>query len=101
MANEEDFKLQTCFHCGNKGLLRIAHKYSYNFGGPSFDEVGQIVDYDPQEHFDWFSTPCRQGAHGSSVSWHRPQVLAGDGPASPAALQSNRNGLDGRRFRHL
>lgn len=42
MVNEEDFKLQTCFHCGNIGLLRIVHKYSYNFGGPSFDEVGRL-----------------------------------------------------------
>lgn len=58
MVNEEDFKLQTCFHCGNIGLLRIVHKYSYNFGGPSFDEVGQIVDYDLQEHFDWFMLSC-------------------------------------------
>lgn len=58
MYQRDNFKLQTCFHCGNKGLLPIEHKHSQEFGGPVFDECGDIVDCDPQEHFDWFLLSC-------------------------------------------
>ena len=47
MVNEEDFKLQTCFHCGNIGLLRIVHKYSWqkeNTSANGFPDNGSKLE---------------------------------------------------------
>ena len=57
MADKE-YKLQTCYHCGNKGLMSIEHLHSYDYGGPEFDSVGNCVGRELEEKFKWYMLSC-------------------------------------------
>lgn len=57
MSNEE-YKLLTCYHCGNRGLLKIENMHTKTFGGPIFSETGEVIDYDPCEKYNWFTLSC-------------------------------------------
>ena len=52
------FRQQTCYHCGNTGLLLVEHKYSQSFGGPRIDEFGNMIGLDLEENYDWFLLSC-------------------------------------------
>lgn len=58
MFDKDKFKLHTCFHCGNQGLMPIKFIHSHNFGGPVYDEIGNIVDLEFEEHFNWILLSC-------------------------------------------
>ena len=58
MYNPNLFKLQTCYHCGNRGLMPIVCKHEHDYGGPEFDEIGNVINYDLEEHFEWFMLSC-------------------------------------------
>lgn len=58
MSNDKDYKILTCYHCGNKGMLKIENLYNKTYGGPIFDEIGEVVDYDPLEKYRWFTLSC-------------------------------------------
>lgn len=58
MYDRKLFRLQTCYHCGNQGLMPIVHKHTQDYGGPVFDEIGNIVNCELEEHFDWILLSC-------------------------------------------
>lgn len=58
MYDRDKFRLLTCFHCGNKGLLTICHKETKSYGGPVEDWRGEIVDFEPLETFHWYTLTC-------------------------------------------
>lgn len=58
MYDHERFQLRTCFHCGNTGLLLVQNKIQQESGGPVFDDVAEVVDYEPREVFQWFTLSC-------------------------------------------
>ena len=58
MCDLDNFRLQTCFHCGNKGLMTIRHKIQQEYGGLVGDWAGEIVDYEPREVFHWYTLTC-------------------------------------------
>lgn len=58
MYDRNSFRLQTCYHCGNQGLMPIEHRHKRDYGGPEFDEVGNVVSYELEEHFEWFTLSC-------------------------------------------
>ena len=55
---DKDYKLQTCYHCGNKGLMPIEHMHSHDYGGPEFDSVGNCVGRELEEQFKWYLLSC-------------------------------------------
>ena len=55
---DTEFKLLTCFHCGNKGLLTVCHRIQQVYGGPVENEAGETVGYEPQETFQWYTLKC-------------------------------------------
>lgn len=58
MYDHEKYQLQTCFHCGNTGLLLIENKIQKKTGGPIYDEAAEVVDYEPKEVYQWFTLFC-------------------------------------------
>ena len=58
MYNRTTFRLHTCFHCGNQGLMPVKHIHSHDFGGDVYDEFGNIVNCELEEHFDWILLSC-------------------------------------------
>lgn len=58
MYDRNKFRLRTCFHCGNQGLMPIKYIHSHDFGGPVYDEIGNIVSHEFEEHFDWIMLAC-------------------------------------------
>lgn len=58
MSNNADYKLLTCFHCGNTGNLNIEHLHKHTFGGPIYDENNVVIDYDPLEKYRWILVSC-------------------------------------------
>lgn len=58
MYDHEKYQLQTCFHCGNTGLLLIENKIQKETGGPIYDEAAEVVDYEPNEVYQWFTLFC-------------------------------------------
>ena len=58
MSTEEKYKLLTCYHCGNTGLLKIENIHTRTFGGPILSETGEVVDYDPCEKYSWITLSC-------------------------------------------
>ena len=57
MADKE-YKLQTCYHCGNQGLMPIEHLHSYDYGGPEFDSGGNCIGRELEERFEWYMLSC-------------------------------------------
>lgn len=57
MADKE-YKLQTCYHCGNQGLMHIEHLHLYNYGGLEFDNDGNCVGRELEEQFQWYLLSC-------------------------------------------
>ena len=55
---DKNYKLQTCYHCGNKGLMPIEHMHSHDYGGPEFDSVGNCVGRELEEQFKWYLLSC-------------------------------------------
>lgn len=51
--DKDKFRLHSCFHCGNQGLMPIRYIHPHDFGGPVYDEIGNIVGQELEEHFDW------------------------------------------------
>ena len=58
MNDEDKYRLATCFHCGNRGLMKIEHIYSQDYGGMITDEFGNVLSMDLEEHFDWILLSC-------------------------------------------
>lgn len=58
MPDTSQYRILTCYHCGNKGLMKIEHVYTHNEGGPILDEADNIVDYDPIEKNNWILLSC-------------------------------------------
>ena len=58
MSDMENYKIHTCYHCGNRGLMRIEGTYLHTYGGVTFDSSGNVIDCDPEEHFKWFLLSC-------------------------------------------
>lgn len=58
MKDKTDFRLQTCYHCGNQGLMPIRHVHVHDYGGPVFDKTGAQIDHDLEEHFEWTLLSC-------------------------------------------
>ena len=56
--SEERYILHQCFHCGNRGLMEVKYKGSQEYGGPQYDEIGEIVDIEVEEHFTWSLLSC-------------------------------------------
>lgn len=48
MREKKDFLLETCYHCGNKGLLRVLYNHEDTWGGAE----------DLEEEFNWFLLKC-------------------------------------------
>ncbi len=55
---ENNYKILTCFHCGNTGRLKIEHIHNYNFGGPIYDTNHIVIDYEPLEKYRWYMLSC-------------------------------------------
>jgi len=58
MSDNKNMKLHTCYHCGNKGLMRIEHIQSLDVGGPIYDSFGEMIDRQLEEHFNWLLLSC-------------------------------------------
>lgn len=58
MYDRDKYRLTTCFHCGNRGLMKIEHVYSQDYGGVNTDEFGNVLSVDLEEHFDWLLLSC-------------------------------------------
>ena len=58
MYDKEKYRLRTCYHCGNTGLLKIEHVHKHEYGGPVYNQIGDIVDVDLMEHFTWYLMSC-------------------------------------------
>ena len=58
MANDKEYQLHTCYHCGNTGLLKIEHCCSETFGGPVLDDFGNEIDFELVEAFKWSMLSC-------------------------------------------
>ena len=58
MPIDENYKILTCYHCGNKGLLKIENTYNKTYGGPIFNDIDEVIDYDPLEKYRWFTMSC-------------------------------------------
>ena len=58
MDNKKDQMIINCYHCGNQGLHIIQHRHKTNFGGPIFDEIGNAVDFEPDEVYEWILLSC-------------------------------------------
>lgn len=57
--DEREYRIQQCFHCGNKGLMRVLHQHKHEFGGPVLNGIdGDIIRYDLTERFDWILLEC-------------------------------------------
>lgn len=55
---DSKYRLQTCFHCGNTGLLKVEHMHRHEFGGPIFDPAGNMIDVELLEIFEWYTLSC-------------------------------------------
>ena len=58
MSDNIKYRLQTCYHCGNKGLLKVEHIHRHKHGGPIFDSSGNMVDVELLEIFEWYMLSC-------------------------------------------
>ena len=58
MANDKEYQLHTCYHCGNTGLLKVEHCCSERFGEPVWDEFGNEMDFELVEDFKWSMLSC-------------------------------------------
>lgn len=58
MANDKEYLLHTCYHCGNTGLLKVEYCHNEEFGGPVYDIVGDVVDFELREYFKWNMLIC-------------------------------------------
>lgn len=58
MSIEKNYKILTCYHCGNKGLLKIENIHNKTYGGPVYNEVCVVIDYDSLEKYRWFTLSC-------------------------------------------
>lgn len=55
---EINYKLQMCYHCGNKGLMHIEHLHSHKYGGPEIDDFGNFISCELEEDFNWYLLSC-------------------------------------------
>lgn len=53
-----NYKLLTCFHCGNKGLLKIEYCRDSTYGDTTYDSYGKLIDFDPWETHKWYLLSC-------------------------------------------
>ena len=58
MSIPDGYMLQTCFHCGNQGLLKIEKQYDYSVGGWVYDDFGREIGRDLQEDYIWTMLSC-------------------------------------------
>lgn len=58
MSDDKKYKIHTCYHCGNQGLMKIEHTYSHKYGGGIYDPFGDLVAYEIEEYFDWILLSC-------------------------------------------
>lgn len=56
--NEHSYNLETCYHCGNRGLLEVVGKHNHIFGGPTYDEFGRQNGDDLVESLTWLLLTC-------------------------------------------
>lgn len=58
MYDKTKFRLLTCYHCGNRGLMPIEFVHEQNFGGYVYDTQGKAVDRELEETFLWHLVSC-------------------------------------------
>jgi hypothetical protein len=55
---DNEYIIQQCYHCGNKGLMKTICQHEHEFGGPIFDEFDNIVSVEFREKFEWTLLEC-------------------------------------------
>lgn len=58
MCETEKYNLQTCYHCGNTGLMRIEHTHEYDFSTPILNELGELIEIEPDDRLRWQLLSC-------------------------------------------
>ena len=58
MYDTEKFQLQTCYHCGNKGLLPIEFQHTHDFSEFYENEEGMVIELEPGCVYTWFMLSC-------------------------------------------
>lgn len=50
--------ITTCYHCGNKGLLKYKSTVTWNNDHIEYNSKGEVILYDVIEHIDWDLYEC-------------------------------------------
>lgn len=55
---QQEYRLHTCYHCGNQGLMKIEHIHKNRFGDYIEDPYGNVIGIEFEENFRWTMLSC-------------------------------------------